>query len=109
MKWVHAGPAQPDQVDAPRPGPVETIARGRELSSASSGERAAPEGAQTPRPTDLLLNRFIRPFLRSPLLKLIKSLSASVEPDALPRDFLIPPHDDVDVQGVQLDSPGRDA
>src|SRR6478672_3200177 len=58
MKWVHAGPAQPDQVDAPRPGPVETIARGRELSSASSAERAAPEGAQTPRPTQFLTASF---------------------------------------------------
>ena len=38
---VHAGPAQADQVDAPRPGAIETIDRGSEFSSASSAERAA--------------------------------------------------------------------
>src|SRR4051795_11998165 len=48
MKSIHAGPAQSDQVVAPRPGSIETIARGREFSSASSADSAASERAQTP-------------------------------------------------------------
>src|SRR4051794_1079176 len=51
MKSIHAGPAQSDQVVAPRPGSIETIARGREFSSASSADSAASERAQTPHPT----------------------------------------------------------
>ena len=41
MKSIHAGPAQSDQVVAPRPGSIATIARGREFSSASSADSAA--------------------------------------------------------------------
>src|SRR3954452_23377404 len=48
MKSIHAGPAQSDQVVAPRPGSIETIARGREFSSASSADSAASERAQRP-------------------------------------------------------------
>jgi hypothetical protein len=44
---LDAGPAQPDQVDAPRAVSVEDLARGRDTRSAPSAECAA-DAAATP-------------------------------------------------------------
>ena len=49
-RFCRAGPAQPDQVDAPRLGSVQDLDRGRERSPASSAKRAVSECYEAPCP-----------------------------------------------------------